>query len=88
MSNDNPRKTWEAASAYIKDQEPLHNVYESSDFNQGILRGRALERSRIIKLLGEELSQEQSERAGYIMDEENYPVQWDRLLDLIKGENK
>ena len=41
---------------------------------------------RIIKLLETELSQDISESAGYIMDKENYPVHWVRLIALIKGE--
>ena len=43
---------------------------------------------RIIKLLENELSQEMSESAGYIMTEDNYPVRWADLIALIKGEQK
>ena len=53
MSTEPVDRTPEEMSEYIKNQAPLNNVYESSDFVQGINRGKFLESTRIIKLLEE-----------------------------------
>ena len=63
----------------ITNQEPLNKVYESSDFNQGIIRGRYMERLAILSLLES-------------IDE--YPQGWDyndpiqSIIDIIKGKDK
>ena len=43
-------ESWE----YIQGQEPLPNVAANTDFNQGVERGKYIERTRIIKLLDEQ----------------------------------
>ena len=61
----------------IVNQEPLNQAYASSDFAQGIERGRFMERDRIIKLLEENCECDTDSRCcpcGHVA--------------LIKGENK
>ena len=59
----------------ITNQEPLNNVYESSDFNQGVIRGRYMERLAIISLLD-------------ALDDEEWMGINQNFIALIKGENK
>ena len=55
MNEELAPRNMEDAAKYIKSQEPLHNVYESSDFVQGMARGRLTERQRILNMLEEDL---------------------------------
>ena len=69
-------------------EDPNFNMEWHKGFQIGLYSGISKERERIIKLLENELSQEMSESAGYIMTEDNYPVRWADLIALIKGEQK
>lgn len=44
-------RTPQEMSDFIRNQPPLRGVFEGSDYQQGMERGRMLERQRIIDLL-------------------------------------
>ena len=71
----------------IVNQEPLNQAYASSDFAQGIERGKFMERERIIKLL------EDARNKCACYREVGMPIcrhqlSVDEQTTLIKGENK
>ena len=67
-------QTLDEAMESIKTQEPLQNVYESSDFKQGLNRGALLEQRRIIRII------EAGDWAGLSLEEDK-----ENLKDRIRG---
>jgi hypothetical protein len=78
MSNEVTLKMSDEAVESLKNQAPLNNVYESSDFVQGINRGKFLERTRIIQLL-EDYS------VKYCTCDEGFICEPHRYIAIIKG---
>jgi hypothetical protein len=55
LTPEERQAAWEQSMEYVRNQEPLNRVYETSDFAQGIARGRRTERIIILNLLSEEI---------------------------------
>ncbi len=85
MSEELTPRTMADAAKYAKDQPSLNRVYETSDFAQGIARGRYLESARILQWIEENRSAIELEPGEYIY-RDHFNSQ--SLIAFIKGENK
>jgi hypothetical protein len=73
-----PLRLSDEAAANLKNQAPLNNVYESSDFVQGINRGKFMEQARIIQLLEDYSVKHCTCDEGFICEPHRY-------IAIIKG---
>jgi hypothetical protein len=85
LSEELEPRTMADAAEYAKNQEPLRNVYETSDFAQGIKRGRFLAELRILEWIEENRSGVEFE-PGEVIYRDHFNSQ--SLIAFIKGENK
>ena len=85
MSEELTPRTMADAAEYAKNQTPLNNVYESSDFVQGMKRGSYTESARILAWIEENRSALELEPGEYIY-RDHFNSQ--SLIAFIKGENK
>ena len=85
MTEELEPRTMADAAEYAKNQEPLRNVYETSDFVQGIKRGRFLAELRILKWIEENRSAIEIEPGENIYRDH---FNSESLIAFIKGENE
>lgn len=88
--NDSPQfKNMDDAWEYIQGQEPLPNVAANTDFNQGVERGKYIERTRIIKMLEAEIQRLEDQGAAQGPGWMRAGISnCEHTIKLIKGENK